>query len=157
MKPKDGAHVVFHKFLNTRGDAVQAVLLYKRTQDAPTDPGCWSLFGGVVEASESPIQAARREVKEELKAIDVDLGKVEMKELCDVPVKRNEGTCSISYFSASLDIGINKLRLRWNLKEKKVEGEGLGWFTEKEVKHLMMRPEDRTAVTKFFELTVTSI
>jgi hypothetical protein len=35
---------------------------------------------------------------------------------------------------------------------RKVEGEGLSWFTEAEVRRLAMRPEDRTAVGKYFSL-----
>jgi hypothetical protein len=46
---------------------------------------------------------------------------------------------------------MDKLTLRYNSEEKKVEGEGLGWFTAEEVNHMWLRPEDRVAVEKFFE------
>lgn len=44
-----------------------AVLLQHR-DDIPTIrfPGCWAIFGGHVEAGETPEEAARREVEEEL-------------------------------------------------------------------------------------------
>jgi len=63
-----GAHVVLHKLMRTRedNDAIQAVLLCKRTQDAPIHPRHWSLFGGKVKTGEMPEKAVRREVKEEL-------------------------------------------------------------------------------------------
>jgi len=47
----DGAHVVFYRPLSvdSKGNSVLAVLLYKRTQDAEDEPGYWSLFGGMLE------------------------------------------------------------------------------------------------------------
>ena len=143
-----GAHVVFHKLLRTGKDAIQAVLLCKRTQDAPIHPGYWSLFGGRVKAKETPERAVRREVEEELEITSKHIQKTEW--LCDVEIIRKEGKRTITYFKSPLDVDMDKLRLKRNKKEKKVEGEGLGWFTAEEVHHLMMRPEDRTAVTTFF-------
>jgi hypothetical protein len=45
---------------------------------------------------------------------------------------------------------MDDLRLR-RMNGKKVEGEGLGWFTAEEIHHLNVRPEDRTAINHFFE------
>jgi hypothetical protein len=42
------------------------------------------------------------------------------------------------------------LALRWNADHRKVEGEGLGWFNAEELRHLLVRPEDRTAIEAFF-------
>src|SRR5262249_52737418 len=68
-----GAHVVFHRLLKVSPDGVspekhvQAVLLCKRTQNAPIHPGYWGLFGGTIKGDESPDEAVKREVSEELK------------------------------------------------------------------------------------------
>jgi hypothetical protein len=41
-----GAHVVFHRLLKAANcSSVQAILLCKRTQDAPTPPRHWALIG----------------------------------------------------------------------------------------------------------------
>jgi len=174
-----GAHVVFHKLLKTgkdgkcekekdgkcKQDAIQAILLCKRTQDAPVHPGYWSLFGGQVrvEDKEKPPDAVLREVKEELlrevseeleitdsRCCPVEPTPEELESLCDVQIMRKKGQHLIKYFKASLDVDMHRLRLNWNEKENKVEAEALGWFTAEEVHHLMMRPEDRIAVTSFF-------
>ena len=44
------------------------ILLQERGLDWHTFPGCLSTFGGSIEAGESPLQALRRELKEELGA-----------------------------------------------------------------------------------------
>jgi len=85
----------------------------------------------------------------------VNLGTLEMKKLHTASVNG----CSVTYFKAPLDIGMNMMRLKWNMEHKKVEGEGIGWFTEKEVQDLeeKMRPEDYEAITEFFESAKTGI
>ena len=42
------------------------MLLQKRTLDAPTFPGIWGFFGGGIEKGESPSEALKREIYEEL-------------------------------------------------------------------------------------------
>lgn len=162
----DGAHVVLHRLLKASKDcprckrksidSVLAVLLCKRTQDAPIHPGYWGLVGGKIKDGEPPEEAAVREVGEELEVMGMtekELGikiKKEMTELCNVPVSRENGNRLISYFSSPLEFDMDRLRLKQN-KEGEVEGEGLGWFTAEETHHLVMRPEDRVAVIEFFK------
>lgn len=152
-----GAHVVFYKSLrvgercnNETGkkeeDFVQAVLLCKRTQDAPIHPGYWALFGGKLDEEEEPEDGVFREVKEELRICII---KEDMKTLDKIKIMR-ETESWIKYFVYQLDNDMDTLQLRKNKKDK-VEGEGLGWFTAEEVHHLRMRPEDRIAVAKFFQ------
>ena len=50
-------------------------LLQHRTDDAPRNPGFWSIFGGGIEEGESPFEAVIREIKEEL---DYDLKNPEL-------------------------------------------------------------------------------
>lgn len=112
-------------------------------------PGYWSLFGGRLDGSERPKNAAIREVHEEL---GIKLHDASVKALCDVKIKRANarGALGVRYFCAELDYDMDRLTLKRNPHEGKVEGEGLGWFTAEEVGHLMVRPEDRIALGMFF-------
>ena len=164
-----GVHVVFHKLLRTpydknqRQQAILAVLLYKRTQDAPIHPGHWALFGGKVDQKDQDEkEALQRELVDEHELIVNGLPEQEYKELLAKAkhltnvrvIREDEKRPLISYFEAPLNQDIASLRLGRNPKGCKVEGEGLGWFTEEEIHHLWMRPEDRTALTRFFKLDV---
>jgi 8-oxo-dGTP pyrophosphatase MutT (NUDIX family) len=144
----DGAHVVFYRRLpiDHIGNKRLAVLLYKRTQDSPIHPGYWGLFGGKLCKHESAEDAVKREIKEELKIKNGDLQ--EMILLCDVKFTRG-GDVWIRYYSSALNLDMDKLCLKHSEKEKKVEGEGIGWFTAEETHSLLMRPEDRIAVDEF--------
>ena len=42
------------------------ILMMQRTLDAKHNPGCWSFFGGGFKKGETPLQAVKREAKEEL-------------------------------------------------------------------------------------------
>jgi 8-oxo-dGTP pyrophosphatase MutT (NUDIX family) len=151
--PIAGAHIVFHRFLKvTPKRTVQAVLLCKRTHDAPIHPGHWAVFGGARKDRERPEETARREVKEEL---GIDLAPQALKRLCDVTVKRMDRTVLVRYFSSSLNVDMHKLTLQWNAEHKKVEGEALGWFDEEEIHHLTVSPDDRKAIIAFFDGNAT--
>ena len=152
-KEFEGAHVVFHKLLKAGNcSSVQAILLCKRTQDAPKHPGYWGLIGGTVEDDDkSSEERARIEVKEELETIGINQDELVFEKVDKVLINGENGKGKVEYFSSSLDIGMDKLGLRMNNDDNKVEGEGLGWFTAEEIHHLMMRPEDRIAIAKFFE------
>ena len=56
------------------------------------------------------------------------------------------------YYRAHLPEDLDTLALKRGKADKKVEGEGLGWFTEAEARGLRMRLEDRTAVQKYLSL-----
>ena len=112
--------------------------------------GYWGLIGGKLDVGEEPRAAALREVEEEL---GIASSEIALKSLCDIRIRRDAGSDKIGarYFVATLDLGMDKLSLRYNAEEGKVEGEGLGWFTAEEIHHMWLRPEDRTAVARFFE------
>jgi len=147
---KDGAHIVFHRTLKTRGRPVRAVLLIKRTLDARSDPGRWNLVGGIINSGETPARAARREFGEELSA----RSKPRIRRLCSLLRGPQGKRATVTYFHAYLPDDMNKLRLKRTRKgtpeERKVEGQGLGWFTEPEVKRLPVRRQDRIALLRFF-------
>ena len=150
-----GAHVVFHKLLcashsNNRAVTVQAVLLCKRTQDAPVHPGYWSFVGGKLDSEEDPEKGLRREIDEEIEIIDTHTSDLSLQFLCDAKIRSGPSWYVIRYFSSQLTEDMDKLRLKRTRDEDKVEGDGLGWFTEDEVHHIRMRPEDRLAANEFF-------
>lgn len=143
-----GAHVVLYRSLATASEPALAVLLCKRTLDAPSHPGQWSLFGGKTEAGDaSPIRTAVREVAEEL-GIGLDPRRV--RPLGEVAVPRDGGPLVVAYFCAPLDCDMSQLTLRLQPDSCIVEGEGLGWFTAEEIGRLPVRPEDRVAIDRFF-------
>jgi 8-oxo-dGTP pyrophosphatase MutT (NUDIX family) len=143
-----GAHVVLYRYVPTGSKPALAVLLCKRTLDAPSHPGTWSLFGGKTEANDaSAIRTALREVAEEL-GIGLDPRRV--RPLGDVSVPRDDAPHTVAYFCAPLDCDMSQLTLRLQLDSCIVEGEGLGWFTAEEIGRLPVRPEDRVAIDRFF-------
>lgn len=134
-----GAHVVFYRRIrNKRGSLTPAVLLMKRTLDAPSHPGHWGLVGGTLEPGETPREGLLREIEEELE----HARPVRLQPLWQ--------TTNLTYYKAHLPEDMDTLRLRRSTADEKVEGEGLGWFTAAEVRRLPMRPEDRMAVRKYF-------
>jgi 8-oxo-dGTP pyrophosphatase MutT (NUDIX family) len=140
----DGAHVVFHRKLKMRGGrSALAVLLTKRTLDAPSDPGDWGLVGGTMDAGEKPKKAVLREIKEE---ISYRSRRVRVCFLC----KTKRRTHTVFFYRAYLPEDMDSLRLKRNMQEKKVEGVGMAWFTRAEVRSLPVRPQDRVAVNKYF-------
>jgi len=154
----EGAHVIFYRQIKTSRDkSLRAVLLHKRTQNAPIHPGYWALFGGTLDPGEEPKDAAKREVKEELGLVEpkkraLVLKAARLKELGPpARVSRPNGIGFIQYFCYGLDHDLDKLRLLWNAETEMVEGEGLGWFNAEEIHHLMVRPEDRIALIDFFK------
>ena len=154
---KPGTHIVFHRSLKTLAEPVLAVLLVKRTLDVERDPGLWGLVGGKVERDETPGAAALREAREEL---GLRTGRMRLSPLCVVPVQRQRRQVPVTYFSCPLDRDLSRLQLRRQKRmpdnpDGKVEGEGLGWFSEGEVIYLRVRvrPEDLKAVKSFFAST----
>jgi len=113
-------------------------------------PGYWALIGGKLDDGEEPVAGALREVEEEL---GIPSNEITLELLGDVRIQRNADAYPIGarYFAAPLSLGMDKLTLKYNSEEGKVEGEGLGWFTAEEIRHMWLRPEDRVAVEKFFE------
>jgi 8-oxo-dGTP pyrophosphatase MutT (NUDIX family) len=83
-----------------------------------SNPGKWSLFGGHINNGEKPIQAAIREIKEEL---DLDLNEKELSHY--FTVRREKETIHI--FKANIKKGLNELILK--------EGEDMRFFGHEEL------------------------
>ena len=90
-------------------------------------PNYWDLFGGHVEEGESPQEALRREVKEEL---GIELGKFSL--FKKYVVMRGDAYPNEKYiYQSILDIPYEELRLG-------DEGEKLGLFSKEEIPSLKL-------------------
>ena len=148
--PVEGVHIILHRMLTVSyTKSVLAVLLYKRTLDVPVFPGYWGTIGGKRDKHDPSAEfTALREMKEEL---DIVVERGVMKQQGTVPTNNMQGdNVAMMYFTHRLERDMHQLTLRWNAEHNKVEGEGLGWFTAEETKKMLLRPEDREAVDRFF-------
>jgi len=132
MNTRKAAGVIFR-------DKEGRILLQHRTEDAPTYPNHWGFFGGHIDKGETPEEAARREIKEEL-----DL---ELKDLIlfkKYNLSTDYGARELSIFTALLSVPVEQLR------QQQKEGQGLGLFSFEELKNLKISDHDRTILNELF-------
>ncbi len=114
-------------------------LMQHRTDDAPTWPGYWGLFGGGEEPGETAREALVRELREE---VDLDVTEaVEAGQLIaeGFPV----GAFVLSVFHLRLDL----LRADpWRLLDAMTEGQNLGFFFIERVRLMPVVPCDLVAM-----------
>ncbi len=115
------------------------VLLQHRDDNVSWYPDYWGIFGGQIEKGEIPRQAAIREIKEEVGIEITDLKFFKKYEL-----KRKKGIYEAFFFTAPLNISVNKLR------NQQKEGQDLGIFNFNEVKDLKTTDLAKTALKDFF-------
>ena len=121
-------------------DAEGRMLLQHRTDDAPTFPRYWALFGGGIEPGETPDQAVRRECLEELAY------KLTAPRLLAVNPLRYDGA----------DYKIHAFVERYNGAPLTLgEGQGMGWFNHHEMAGLLMNDHDRSFVRTLSEVLGT--
>jgi 8-oxo-dGTP pyrophosphatase MutT (NUDIX family) len=119
-------------------DSAGKVLLQHRTDDAQTLPGHWAFFGGQLDAGELPLDAVRRETKEEL---DYDLDNPELVFTHEFH-EWGKHVCLYvfgSHFCESPSI----LSLR--------EGQGWGWYDRQGIVSLKMCERDRQILSRFWQ------
>lgn len=116
-------------------DEDRRMLLQQRSLDAPVMPGCWAFFGGGIEPDETPLEALKREAREE-----IDYW---MKDPCYV----FEQDFTLDNADGHVRVFVEKFKGdKKSLMLK--EGFGWGWFTAGETKKLKMMPHDRVTIQK---------
>lgn len=114
-------------------------LLQLRGKDAPTAKNQWGLFGGHMEENELPIEAARRELKEEL---NLDFARDRFIFLETMTLENaDEGIVHQHLFS---------LLLQPEEKIKLGEGNGYGFFAKKAIEQLNLPQPMSYIADKYF-------
>jgi len=103
------------------------VLLQQRDENASWNKNLWSEFGGQIEQGETPEEAIKRELKEEL-GIKIK----ELKLFKRYNLERKEGIYEQFIFTAKLNYPLKQLR------QNQQEGKGLNLFSFKEIFNLRM-------------------
>ena len=106
------------------------ILLQKRDNHAPKNPGCWGFFGGNIEGRETPRDALRREAREELGI------RPKFKFFGRYEIREEDGLNEKFLFIAPLDVPLNDLR------KGQREGEDMGLFTFDDLKGLSIPDGD---------------
>ena len=116
------------------------ILLQYRNKDNRWNQDSWSEFGGQIEEGETPEEAVKRELKEELG--------IELKNLKffkKYELQREKGIYEQFVFTASFNYSLDKL------KKQQKEGGNLSLFTYKEIKKLKMADYTREILKDFFK------
>jgi 8-oxo-dGTP diphosphatase len=108
------------------------ILLQHRTKDAPSFPDYWGLFGGGIEDGETPEQALRREILEELEYHARFARRVAGRQFV-----RDGVAYTMHVFAEHYDGSPLTLR----------EGQAMGWFMVQEMTDLKMVGHDRDVIS----------
>jgi len=109
------------------------ILMQHRSEDAKRNPGFWGLFGGGIDAGETPLQAVKRECMEELEYQLKDPRHIDTE-----TTERNDLRVEMYTFVEEYDGSPLVLH----------EGQGYGWFTIDEALALHITPERRAALER---------
>jgi len=116
------------------------ILLQYRNKDNKWNQDSWSEFGGQIEEGETPEEAIKRELKEELGIESVDL-----KFFKKYKLQRKKGIYEQFVFTASLNYPLDKL------KKQQKEGKDLALFDYEEIKNLKMADYTKEILEDFFK------
>lgn len=116
------------------------VLLQYRDKNNRWNQDSWSEFGGQIGEGETPKEAAKRELKEEL---GIEL--VDLKFFRRYNLRREKGIYEQFVFSASLNYPLE------NLKKQQKEGKDLELFAYEEIKNLKMADYTKEILEDFFK------
>jgi len=124
---KDSAAILFY-------NKKKEILMMQRTLDAKHNPGCWSFFGGGMKKGETPLQAVKREAKEELR---INLTKPRF--LLTVIYDNPSFTDRMHMFAQEFPKDVNDREL-----EQK-EGCARGWYSINDALKINLSPNVRAA------------
>jgi len=113
-------------------DFNKLVLFQQRTDDSNIYPGCWNLFGGGINKNESPEEALKREILEELE-YSLTNPFFMLEQVC----KEGDYYGIRGVYGEQYD-PTQRLVLH--------EGKGMGWFSIAEARNIMMGREDRKLI-----------
>jgi len=116
------------------------ILLQYRDKDSRWNQDSWSEFGGQIEEGETPEEAVKRELKEELGIELADLKFFKKYEL-----QRQKEIYEQFVFTASLNCPLE------SLKKQQKEGKDLAFFNCEEIKNLKMAGYTREILEDFFK------
>jgi len=116
------------------------ILLQYRDKDSKWNQDSWSEFGGQIEEGETPEEAVKRELKEELGIELADLKFFKKYEL-----QRKKGIYEQFVFTATLNPSLK------DLKKQQKEGKDLALFTYEETRDLKMADYTREILEDFFK------
>lgn len=124
-------------------DGQGKILLLHRDNNTSWYPDSWGIVGGQIEKGETPEQAAKREVKEEIGIKVTDLRFFKKYEL-----KREKGIYEAFFFTTTpLNVSIEKLR------NQQTEGQNLRFFNINELKNLKTTDLAKAALKDFFKIS----
>lgn len=119
MKPKSGAKT----FIKNDKLGKYLFVLRDNNPNIP-NPNCWGLIGGGIEEGEEPIEALKREIKEE---IGIELHDIKKISVLEVPLTINGKTTIVlgHVFLSHTDAEIKDIKLK--------EGQKVEYFTLDEI------------------------
>lgn len=110
------------------------VFLQKRTKDAPNYPDMFGFFGGAAEDGETPDEALKREIKEELNIVPANywfLGRYDLQSIKDLYAMEVDDS-----FESRITV---------------LEGEYGKFFSEEELQRENIIEEDKATFSDFFQ------
>ena len=118
------------------------ILLQHRDENNRWNQDSWSEFGGQIEKGETPEEAIKREMKEEL---EIELA--DLKFFKKYKLQRKKGTYEQFVFTALLNYPLE------SLKKQQKEGNDLALFAHEEIKHLKTANYTKEILEDFFKST----
>ncbi|MCW8966726.1 MAG: NUDIX domain-containing protein [Candidatus Pacearchaeota archaeon] len=97
--------------------------------------GCWSLFGGHIDGSETPVEALIREIKEEINYT--------LKNYKLIKETFVEDFGKVYWFHGLIDVELSELTL--------IEGDDFNFFTYEEILKLKLAPESKKRLIEYYE------
>lgn len=113
------------------------VLIHHKTADAPANANLWALLGGSIEQNESPKDAMRREIKEEL---NIDIDPIFFKTYVH---EEKWGTTERNIFYANIHRSLDEL------KSFQQEGDDLGFFSQEEMRSMKLNENHLKIINEF--------